>query len=191
MSGSAVTGVRNTTSRHQRVLNRLQKSKYPIAVIGVLGITPLLLSACGSSSGVSVSTPNGTVKVNTNSSGSKVTLKTSKGSEVIGAASSLPAGFPSGIPLPPHIKLVGTIATTVSGGNHYELTYSCSGNFASELSAYAKELHTANYTDKSSYSYSGGAVQNWTSTTWDIAILGSAGTNGTNNSLIVTISKPS
>ncbi|WP_298445435.1 hypothetical protein [Ferrimicrobium sp.] len=173
-----------------RVRNRHHRSKHLVVAVSFLGITSLLMSACGSSPGVSVATPNGTVKVSSNSSGSKVTFKTSKGSEVVGATSSLPSGFPSHIPLPPHIKLVGSIATSVSGSEHYELTYSFAGNFQAELSAYAKELRAANYADKSSETYSGGTVQNWASTNWNIAILGSSGSGGTKNSLIVTVTKP-
>ncbi|WP_298336694.1 hypothetical protein [Ferrimicrobium sp.] len=191
MGGWMITDNRGIRSGDGSMQHQLHGSKHLVAAVSFLGIMSLLLGACGSSSGVSVSTPNGTVKVNTNSSGSKVTFKTSKGSEVVGASSSLPSGFPSGIPLPPHIKLVGSIATTVSGGQHYELTYSFTGSFRSELSNYAAELHAANYSDKSSYSYNGGAVQNWSSASWNITILGSSGSSGTKNSLIVTVTKPS
>ncbi|WP_276971630.1 hypothetical protein [Ferrimicrobium acidiphilum] len=148
----------------------------------------LVLGACGSS-GVSVSTPNGSVKVHSSSSGSKVTIKTPKGTESLGSGSSLPSGFPSGIPLPPKIALVGSIESNSSGRSGFELTYSFGGGFQAELNSYALVLRSHGYTRESAASYHGGGLQNWTSPSWNITILGTSGTNGAKNSLIVTVTK--
>ncbi|MCI2974988.1 MAG: hypothetical protein MP439_02800 [Ferrimicrobium sp.] len=156
------------------------------AVLCGLVLSGLTLAACGSAG----SSSGGATSVQSSANGSKVTVKSNNGTATFGFGVTLPSGFPSSVPVPSGIKLSASVATKKSGMNGYLLTYSFTGSANSLVGAYNQRPSQAGFSRQSSESYAGGETQDWTSTSWAVALIASAASNGQPGSLILTVSVP-
>lgn len=127
------------------------------------------LAGCGGGT-ISISTTDGRATVRSGHRGLTFYASSPGGSAslAVGTAVSVPAGFPSVVPLPSGVKLVEASSDHSSSGPAYTLIYDAASasEANAELAAYDTQLRGAGYAEQGSTSYSGTQNQVWRSSNW-------------------------
>lgn len=171
------------------VTPRSTRSRAALAVCGALLIPTVLLSGC-SGKGITIKGDNGEV-VNIGPSG--ISASGTAGSVQVGLA-SVPADFPSEVPLPAGFNVVASATNTVDGKKSYVLTYEAEGAQQDKVSAYVDQLKAAGYEDAgagiggqaTSTDGSSGGLWILASKKWQVTVIGSEDNGKTG--LLVTVS---
>ncbi len=129
-------------------------------LLGIVGAA-MVVTACGSGGGTTISTPQGNVHIaGSPGSGGSYTIKGPHGSSQFSASSSqLPSGFPSSIPLPDGYKLLGSYGTTQASSSGWEVYLGVKGPPSAAMASYGQKLTSAGFkiTEQTSSSAGAGA----------------------------------